>query len=125
MKDSLEDGQGRWDRRDVFILLILFLGVSLFHIRGLWPGQTFLPVDLAGFTLSRPQVSPRGVALGTSFLAGTVGLALCLDWGQAQAHREALPTLGIGFGLSLAGLLGSAALLLGEAWARFRRRRPV
>lgn len=32
-------------------LLILVLGVSLFHARGLWPGQAFLPVDLANNNL--------------------------------------------------------------------------
>jgi len=38
-------------KRDAPALLILVLGVSLFHMRGLWPGQAFLPVDLAGNNL--------------------------------------------------------------------------
>ena len=40
-----------WRRRDILALVILVLGVSLFHLRGLWPGQTFLPVDLANNNL--------------------------------------------------------------------------
>lgn len=40
-----------WGRRDLLALAILILGVSLFHARGLWPGQTFLPVDLANNNL--------------------------------------------------------------------------
>lgn len=34
-------------RADLLAVAILILGVTLFHGRGLWPGQTFLPVDLA------------------------------------------------------------------------------
>lgn len=40
-----------WSERDVLVLVILVLGVSLFHTRGLLPGQTFLPVDLANNNL--------------------------------------------------------------------------
>ncbi len=36
-----------WNRRDILALAVLFLGISLFHSRGLLPGQVFLPVDLA------------------------------------------------------------------------------
>jgi hypothetical protein len=36
----------RWTRRDLLAVLVLALGVSLFHARGLAPRQTFLPVDL-------------------------------------------------------------------------------
>lgn len=38
-------------RETLVALLILFLGISLFHGRGLWPGRTFLPVDLASNNL--------------------------------------------------------------------------
>src|SRR5512136_558648 len=34
-------------RTDLLAIAILILGVSLFHGRGLMPGQTFLPVDLS------------------------------------------------------------------------------
>jgi hypothetical protein len=40
-----------WRKHDVLALAIIVLGVSLFHVRGLWPGQTFLPVDLANNNL--------------------------------------------------------------------------
>ena len=60
MKDELSD-QGRWDWRDILTLLPLFLGVSLFHIRGLLPGQTFLPVDLAGNSLPWRSGPPRAL----------------------------------------------------------------
>lgn len=40
-----------WNRRDVLALAILVLGVTLFHLRGLWPGYAFMPVDLANNTL--------------------------------------------------------------------------
>ncbi len=40
-----------WRRRDLLALATLILGISLFHARGLWPGQTFLPVDLANNNL--------------------------------------------------------------------------
>jgi hypothetical protein len=36
-----------WSRYDVLAVIVLVLGVSLFHARGLSPGQAFLPVDLA------------------------------------------------------------------------------
>ncbi len=35
----------RW--RDVAVLILLYIAISLFHLRGIAPGQTFLPVDLA------------------------------------------------------------------------------
>ncbi|MFQ5594491.1 MAG: YfhO family protein [Anaerolineae bacterium] len=38
-------------KRNAPALVILVLGVSLFHARGLRPGYTFLPVDLAGNNL--------------------------------------------------------------------------
>ncbi len=40
-----------WSRHDVLALVIVILGVSVFHARGLLPGQTFLPVDLANNNL--------------------------------------------------------------------------
>ncbi|MFQ5859730.1 MAG: hypothetical protein ACE5LU_29390, partial [Anaerolineae bacterium] len=46
-------------KRDVLALTILILGVSLFHARGLWPGQTFLPVDLANNNLPWRAGPPR------------------------------------------------------------------
>lgn len=56
---EIEDGQRRWGWQDLLALLILLLGVSLFHLRGLWPGQTFLPVDLAGNSLPWRSGPPR------------------------------------------------------------------
>jgi len=38
-------------RHNILALVIIIAGVSLFHLRGLWPGQTFLPVDLANNNL--------------------------------------------------------------------------
>lgn len=47
----------RW--RDIMALLILVLGISLFHARGLAPGQAFLPVDLANNNLPWRDGSPN------------------------------------------------------------------
>jgi hypothetical protein len=35
----------RWDKKDTLAILLVIVGISLFHVRGLWPGQAFLPID--------------------------------------------------------------------------------
>jgi hypothetical protein len=49
--EAVEGDCARWGRRDLLILLVLVAGVSVFCWRGLCPGQTFLPVDLANNSL--------------------------------------------------------------------------
>jgi hypothetical protein len=46
-------------RRDVLAIAIIVAAVSLFHARGLLPGQTFLPVDLANNNLPWLSGSPQ------------------------------------------------------------------
>jgi Bacterial membrane protein YfhO len=50
--------------RDVLALIIVVSGVSLFHLRGLLPGQTFLPVDLANSNLPWYSVSAQPLQNG-------------------------------------------------------------
>lgn len=50
MTESLHSWTASWRvgwRHTLFVVIVLVLSVSLFHLRGLWPGRTFLPVDLA------------------------------------------------------------------------------
>ncbi|HEX2987457.1 MAG TPA: hypothetical protein VHS06_04725, partial [Chloroflexota bacterium] len=48
-----------WNRGDGLSLLILFLGISAFHIRGISPGRTFLAVDLSNNNLPWLRGSPQ------------------------------------------------------------------
>lgn len=54
-------GRAAFWKRDLLPLVILISGVSLFHMRGLWPGRTFLPVDLARSNLPWGHPSPQGL----------------------------------------------------------------
>jgi len=56
-KDAHKDAA--WRRDDVLALIILCLGVTLFHARGLRPGQTFVPVDMANNLLPWRSGLPR------------------------------------------------------------------
>jgi hypothetical protein len=44
-------GKAARHKRDALAVATLVLGVSLFHLHGILPGQTFVPVDLANNNL--------------------------------------------------------------------------
>jgi hypothetical protein len=50
--------------RDILALIVILSGVSLFHLRGILPGQTFLPVDLANGNLPWQSVSGQPLQNG-------------------------------------------------------------
>ena len=45
--------------KDLLVLAVVSLSISLFHARGILPGQTFLPVDLANNNLPWRSGSPQ------------------------------------------------------------------